>query len=168
MNNSPISTNPNAVGEVAGGIAGLAKKAIGLFSGDNKSRTQEFGDSSSLHKLVLDHQAAEHSHAASESDKQRKHELDFHDRTVQTAKSLGYNSSSSMSLQTSSGNKMTFGGNKPVETKSAASTKPKSPVPTPPLSRGSKSTKAAAPITQGKYGPVKTTNTKPIRVRKGK
>lgn len=128
MNDSPISTNPNAVGEVTGGIAGFAKKAIGVFTGDKKSRSQEFGDSSALHKMVLDHQAAEHSHISSEAEKSRQHQKDMVTHVVTTMEGRG-------GTIKSDGSKIEYSSPAKSGAASSAASKPKSPVPTQPLSR---------------------------------
>lgn len=138
MSDGPINTNPNAVGEVGGAVAGAVKKAIGLFTGGKNSREAQFSDSASLHKMVLDHQAAEHSHASSEAEKSRQHQKDLITHVVTTM-------SGKAGTIKSDGSKIEYSS--PAKTRAASpaakTRKPKSPVPTPPLSKSSKT--AAVP-----------------------
>jgi hypothetical protein len=168
MSDNPISTNPNAVGEVGGAVAGAVKKAIGLFTGDKKSRGAEFNESSSLQKIVLDHQAAQHSHAASEAEKQRDHESKMQARFIEHGEKTGYDSTSSASFK-GVHTQYSYGGNKPKEKAASSTSKPKSPVPTPPLSRTDKTVKTTATPGRGKFAPIKSPPTKSVKYRnKGK
>jgi hypothetical protein len=97
MNDGPISTNPNAVGEVGGAVAGFIKKALNVASG-KKRRQDEFTQSVESHKSVL-------------TNYQEAHEK-FHETAMKTAQAMGYNSSSSMTVETPHGGKVTFGGNR--------------------------------------------------------
>lgn len=157
MSNGPINTNPNAVGEVGGAVAGLVKKAVNLVTGskDKGSREEHFTDSASLHKMVLDHQAAEHSHVSSEAEKARQHQKDMVSHVVATM-------AGKAGTLKSDGSKIEYSS--PSKSRAASPTtktrKPKSPVPTPPLSRSSK---PAAKL------PTKTeVPTEPVKARKGK
>jgi folylpolyglutamate synthase/dihydropteroate synthase len=134
MSNGPINTNPNAVGEVGGAVAGLVKKAVNLVTGgkDKSSREEHFTDSASLHKTVLAVQKAEHSHAKKEAALDRTHELSLHEIAAKHAE--GYTPSSSKTIQTKN-LKLSVGGNKTVEKSSEKSFSTKKPVPTAPLSR---------------------------------
>ena len=135
MSNGPISTNPNAVGEVMGKIAGGVNKAVDFITGgkDKASRGEHFTDSASLHKMVLDHQAAEHSHISSEAEKSRQHQKDLitHVATTMAGKA-GTLKSDGSKIEYSSPAKSR------VASPAAKTRKPKSPVPTPPLSKSPK------------------------------
>jgi hypothetical protein len=130
MSNGPISTNPDAVGELTGKIAGGINKAVDFITGgkDKASRGEHFADSASLHKMVLDHQAAEHSHISSEAEKSRQHQKDLitHVATTMAGKA---------GTLKSDGSKIEYSS--PSKSRAASpatkTRKPKSPVPTPPL-----------------------------------
>jgi hypothetical protein len=97
MNDGPIANNPNAVAQVGGTVVGLAKKSINLLTG-KKRRQDEFTKSVEAHKSVL-------------TNYQEAHEK-FHETAMKTAQAMGYNSSSSMTVETPHGGKVTFGGNR--------------------------------------------------------
>ena len=105
---NPVSSNPNAVGEVAGMFAGLAKKALNVVSG-KKRRQDEFAQSVESHKAIL-------------TNYQEAHDK-FHETALKTGKAMGYNSSSSLTVETPNGGKVTYGGNRP-QTRSRAVSKP--------------------------------------------
>jgi hypothetical protein len=88
MNDGPIANNPNAVAQVGGTWAGLAKKGINLLTG-KKSRKKEMTDSVRLHKTVLKHQAAEHSH---ELAKMKLAHKNFNNLNVRAGKAVEYES----------------------------------------------------------------------------
>jgi hypothetical protein len=116
MNDGPISTNPNAVGEVTGGLASFGKKLMGAVTGQKKSRTDEMSDSAALHKTVLAHQAAEHSH---ELKKMRLAHKNFSNLNVRSGKAVEYESGGTKV-------KATYGGTSPAAKKSTAK-KPATP-----------------------------------------
>jgi hypothetical protein len=136
-------------------VADLWNTATDKFSGEKKSRAQEFGDSSSLHKLVLDHQAAEHSHISSEAEKSRQHQKDLVTHVVTTmAGKAGTLKSDGSKIEYSSPAKSR------VASPATKTRKPKSPVPTPPLS---KSSKTAAKLPTKSAVPAES-----VKARKGK
>jgi hypothetical protein len=131
MSNQPINTDPNAVQNFGSKVADLWNTATDKFSAGKKSRTEEFGDSSSLHKLVLDQQAAEHSHVSSEAEKSRQHQKDILNHVATT---FGHDPSRSFSVE-SDGGKIKYSSSSKSSPTPSAARKPKSPVPTAPLSR---------------------------------
>jgi hypothetical protein len=128
MNDGPISTDPSAVQKFGNRVADLWNTATDKFSGEKKSRAQEFGDSSSLHKTVLDVQAAEHSHISSEAEKSRQHQKDLVTHVVTAMEGRG-------GTLKSDGSKIEYSSPAKSGAASSAASKPKSPVPTQPLSR---------------------------------
>lgn len=155
MSNGPVSTNPNAVGEVAGGLASLGKKVFGAVTGQKTSRKDEMTDSASLHKTALAYQKAEHSHVSSEAEKSRQHQKDMVTHVVTTmAGKAGTIKSDGANIEYSSPAKSR------VASPSAKTRKPKNPVPTPPLSRSSK------PAAKSPTKPAVSAES--IKARKGK
>jgi hypothetical protein len=155
MNDGPISTNPNAVGEVTSGLASFGKKLMGAVTGQKKSRTDEMSDSAALHKTVLEVQAAEHSHISSEAEKSRQHQKDLVTHVVTAMEGRG-------GTLKSDGSKIEYSS--PAKSRVASpatkTRKPKSPVPTPPLS---KSSKTAAKLPTKSAVPAES-----VKARKGK
>lgn len=153
-------------GDGAGMITGLGKAVASIFKNKDKSGRQgEFDAASTAHTILLEHQKAEHSHAASEAEKDRLHQLSVMDRVSDKF----HDKSRGFSLK-SSGNSVEYSASKPeASPKPAATSKPKSPVETAaPASRRSTTTAKPTPrSTQGKFSPIKQA-LKPARVRKAK
>jgi hypothetical protein len=138
MNDGPISTNPNAVGEVGGAVAGFIKKAFNVASG-KKRRQDEFTQSVESHKAVL-------------SNYQEAHEK-FHETAIKTAKTMGYNSSSSMTVATPHGGTVTFGGNRQgTRSPKSPAAKPaaKKPATAKPVAKTAAKVKSVPPVTSVK------------------
>jgi hypothetical protein len=102
------------MGKIAGGV----NKAVDFITGgkDKASRGEHFTDSASLHKMVLDHQAAEHSH---ELKKMRLAHKNFSNLNVRSGKAVEYESGGTKV-------KATYGGTSPAAKKSTAK-KPATP-----------------------------------------
>jgi hypothetical protein len=128
MNDGLIKTDPGAVGKVMGAVADGVKRVFRMDEEGKKSRGSEFSDSASLHKMVLDHQAAEHSHISSEAEKSRQHQKDLVTHVVTTM-------AGKAGTLKSDGSKIEYSSPAKSGAASSAASKPKSPVPTQPLSR---------------------------------
>ena len=122
MNDGPIANNPNAVAQVGGTIAGLAKKGINLLTG-KKSRKKEMTDSVRLHKTVLKHQAAEHSH---ELAKMKLAHENFNNLNVRAGKAVEYESGGTKVKGTYVGKSLPSKPTKPASTRSRSTSSPAS------------------------------------------
>lgn len=114
---------------------GMATKAIGALVGafggggksKNSSRTAEFDSASTAHKLLLAHQKAEHSHAASEAALNRAHQKDL---VTHMATTFGHDPSRSFSVE-SDGGRVKYSSTASAKVAKSSTSKPKSPVETP-------------------------------------
>lgn len=152
MSAGPIGNNPDAVAQVGGVFAGLAKKGIKMITGGKSSRTAEMTDSARLHKTVLAHQKAEHTHTASEAALDRAHEQSLHKTAMEHA--AGYNSTSAKTIKTQN-LEVSMSGNK-TNTRSSSTTKPKV----------AKTAEPAKPATKSRTKPVIPAESVKVRKRK--
>jgi hypothetical protein len=123
MSTGPIGNNPDAVAQVGGTFVGLIKKGIKMATGEKKSRTSEMTDSAALHKTVLKHQAAEHSHELAKMRLAHEH---FNNLNVRAGKAVEYESGGTKVKGTYVGKSLPPKPTKPTSTRSRSTSSPAS------------------------------------------